>query len=152
MHPHRISRSALALLAASLLALAGCPVEGTRPAGSDQLGRYTIERIPLKRDSLMVRADTATGQAWHMRTLGEGLWIAYSEARDGIPSPDGAVSGRYLIRAFSQRRGAPTLVRVDTLTGRTWRTGSLGAGPWVAIPNPGEEIDPGAAPAGAAAS
>ena len=37
------------------------------------------------------------------------------------------------MRAISQRRGPPTLLRVDSATGRSWRKGLTSGGPWVPI-------------------
>ncbi len=73
-----------------------------------------------------------------------------AEGSDGVPSPGATRPGRYVVRAISQTRGAPTLVRSDRLTGRIWRKGSKNEGPWVLVPSPGEAAS-AEAPAEAAA-
>jgi hypothetical protein len=86
-----------------------------------------------------------------MGLMGEGRWEPLAEGPDGVPSPGATAPGRYSIRPISQKRGAPTLVRSDHLTGRVWRKGSKSDGPWVLVPNPGEE-EPAEEPAEEAAA
>lgn len=138
MISHRATPMAPAVLVAALLALTGCPQQKANPVEPDGVGRFSVERVPLKRDSILIRTDTATGQAWSMRLLGQGIWQPYTEGKEGVPSPDGVLVGRYSIKAHSQRRGAPNLVRLDSVTGRIWRTGSMGGGYWVPV----AEADP----------
>jgi hypothetical protein len=100
---------------------------------------------------ILLRSDTATGQIWQMGLMDAGRWEPLSEGPDGVPSPGATKPGRYHVRAIAQRRGAPTLLRSDQLTGRIWRKGSKNKGPWVLVPNPEEEL-PEAAPAEEAAT
>ena len=116
-------------------------------AASPSPERFTVRTIKLQRGlPLLLRSDTATGQIWRMGLMDAGRWEPLSEGPDGVPSPGATAPGRYVVRPVAQKRGAPTLVRSDQLTGRTWRKGSKNEGPWVLVPNPEEEV-PEAAPA-----
>jgi hypothetical protein len=141
MPSHRLIPSVLTLAAMALLGFSGCPAPEHRDPAvtgeAEPFGRFTVQRLALKRDSVLIRTDTATGQAWHMRLLGGDPWVEYREGKQGIPSPDGTTPGRYEIWPETQRRGAPTLVRVDSLTGLVWRTASTGVGFWVPVAETG---------------
>ena len=109
--------------------------------------RYAFEVVELQRKpSLILRVDTATGEAWTMGVLSRGRWDALREGPEGVPSAGAEEAGRYEIRAVQSRRGAPNLVRADLQTGRIWRKGSTSVGAWVAVPNPGEEPPAAAKP------
>ena len=115
------------------------PDETTAAQVAGPLLRFEVRMIKLQRGApVMLRTDTATGEAWRMGVLSAGEWELLREGTDGVPSAGAETPGRYSINAVSQRRGAPTLVRSDTATGRVWRKGSKSDGPWVAVPNPGE--------------
>jgi hypothetical protein len=102
--------------------------------------RYSIRMIGLQRKPpLMLRADSATGEAWMLDVVGAGPWEALREGPEGVPSAGADEAGRYEFQSVMLRRGAPTLVRTDLRTGRVWRKGSTSRGSWVAVPNPGEE-------------
>jgi hypothetical protein len=157
MQADNLTRALLAGILVCLLILLGQgwsrgSADGDLPtAGSPSPERFSLRPIRLKRGPpVLLRSDTATGQVWRMGLMDAGLWEPLAEGSDGVPSPDATRPGRYEVRPVSQKRGAPTLVRSDLLTGRTWRKGSTGDGPWVLVPNPGEET-PAEAPAEAAA-
>jgi hypothetical protein len=121
--------------------------DGLAAADSPNPERFSVRALMLQRGSpLLLRSDTATGQIWRMGLMDAGRWEPLSEGPDGVPSPGATRPGRYDVTAVPQRRGAPTLVRSDQLTGRIWRKGSENKGPWVLVPNP-EEAVPEAAPA-----
>lgn len=99
--------------------------------------RFQLLTVARRNDSvLLIRLDSATGEAWGMSLLGEGRWDPIAEGPEGAPSPDAREPGRYSIVGVGQRRGAPTLVRTDHRSGRSWRVASTNQGPWVPIPNP----------------
>jgi len=123
-----------------------------RAADSPIPERFSVRTIRLQRGPpLLLRSDTATGQAWRMGLMDVGRWEPLAEGPDGIPSPGATRAGRYSITPVSQQRGAPTLVRSDSVDGRTWRRASKGGGPWVLIPNPSEGAPAQEPAAGAAA-
>jgi hypothetical protein len=146
-HADNLSR---ALLAAILLCLAVAVFRGgaSSEAGDaaeaaalqSQDERYAFQVVGLlRKPSLILRVDTATGEAWSMGVLSAGRWDALREGPDGVPSAGAEEAGRYEIHAVKLRRGAPNLVRTDLQTGRIWRKGSTSVGAWVAVPNPGEQ-------------
>ena len=161
--PDRSTFLAVASLSLALLLGQGC--DGTRPkagagpepagAATADVGRFDVRSVALKRGpGLLLRLDTATGQAWTMGVMDAAKWQPTREGADGVPTPDGNVSGRYTIKAIKASRGAPTLVRTDQATGRIWRK-PANKGQWVAVPNPDPSITEPAAddePAGAAPS
>lgn len=128
---------------ACLAFLVACDVSGRSAAEAqapDGSGRFEISAARgEKGPGTLLRLDTATGRVWGMGVLDEGLWKPYAEGPDGVPSPGAVAPGRYSLRAFSQRRAGATLVRVDSATGRVWRTPARNDGVWVLIPQPGEE-------------
>jgi len=102
--------------------------------------RFSLRSVRLQRGPpVLLRSDTATGRVWRMGLMDAGRWEPLVEGSDGVPSPGATRPGRYVVRPFSQKRGAPTLVRSDLLTGRLWRKGSTSKAPWVLVPNPSEE-------------
>ncbi len=136
--------SAISVVSALLL-VQGCsngqPGVASDPAAAAaetvDVERFEVRSISLKRGpGLLLRADTATGQAWTMGVMEAPKWKPLREGIGGVPSPEGRASGRYSIRAIKQTRGAPTLVRTDQASGRIWRKGASSKGPWVAVPNP----------------
>lgn len=143
-HPRSVLLLAISVSFA-LLSLQGCS-NGQSDVASDpapvaaesvDVGRFEVRTISVKRGpGMLLRTDTATGQAWTMGVMEAPKWQPLREGAAGVPSPDGTASGRYAIRAVKQTRGAPTLVRTDQATGRVWRKGATSKGPWVAIPNP----------------
>jgi len=148
-HADNLSRALLALILLCLVvgilrgdggsspaATGNAPEVAARSSGGE---RYILRVIGLQRKPpLMLRTDTATGEAWMMGVQGPGVWKALREGPDGVPAAGAVAAGRFEIYAVKLRRGAPNLVRVDHLTGRIWRTGSTSGGAWVAVPNPGE--------------
>jgi len=148
-HADNLSRALLALILLCLVVgvlrddggASGAPGDAPEAAAlQTPAERYTIGIIGLNRKPpLMLRTDTATGQAWIMGVLGRGPWEALREAPEGVPSAGADEPGRYEVYSVKLRRGAPNLVRVDHLTGRIWRKGSTNGGAWVAVPNPGEQ-------------
>ena len=160
MQADNVSRVLLVLILGCLLILLGqgwsCGSAADDPAAavSPSPERFTIRPVTLKRGApLLLRLDRATGQVWRMGVMDEGRWEPLVEGPDGVPSPGASAPGRYAVRSLGQRRGGPTLVRTDRFTGRAWRKGSTGNGPWVLIPNPEEEASAGEeAPAGEEAS
>jgi len=122
-------------------------------AATSAQDRYQIRPVTLRRGPpLLIRLDTATGQAWSMGLMDKGQWLPIREDAAGVPAPDATRPGRFEVRAHTQSRGAPTLVRLDSQTGQAWRTGSVDRRPWVPIPNPeaaaeGEAVEGTAAPA-----
>jgi hypothetical protein len=146
MQVDNLTRALLAGILAFLLILLvqGCSrgsADGDlATAGSPVPERFSLRPVNLQRGPpLLLRHDTATGEAWRMGLMDKGRWEALAEGPDGVPSPGATAPGRYSIRPISQKRGAPTLVRSDRLTGRVWRKGSKSDGPWVLVPNPGDE-------------
>ncbi len=110
-------------------------------ATAPSAARFSVRSYTTKRGPpVLLSSDTATGQIWRMGLMDEGRWEPLVEGPDGVPSPDATKPGRYHVGAIAQRRGAPTLVRSDQLSGRTWRKGSKNQGPWVLVPNPEEEV------------
>jgi hypothetical protein len=138
------------LLAATALCLALMLVQGcgggepkaradsaAAASAESDVDRFDVRPVATKRGpGLLLRTDTATGQAWTMGVMDAAKWNPLREGEAGVPSPDGSASGRYTIRAISHSRGAPTLVRTDHATGRIWRKGASSQGPWVLVPNP----------------
>jgi hypothetical protein len=111
------------------------------------IDRFDVRPIAMRRGPpLLLRIDTATGEAWTMGLMAAPVWERLEEAADGVPEPDAIVPGRFSIHAHKQTRGLPTLVRLDTVTGRVWRKGSMTPRPWVAVPNPEFEPQASAAP------
>ena len=101
------------------------------------VGRFVVLSVPVKRGpGVLLRTDTATGQAWTMGAMEAPKWKPLREGAAGVPSAGSSASGRYTIMAVMQNRGAPTLVRTDGATGRIWRKGATSNGRWVAVPNP----------------
>jgi len=143
-HP-RSTFLAVAGASLALLWVQGCdtgrPKADAEPAAvaaeAVDVGRFEIRSIPVKRGpGVLLRTDTATGQAWTMGAMEAPKWKPLREGVAGVPSAQGSASGRYTILAVRQNRGAPTLVRTDGATGRIWRKGATSNGPWVAVPNP----------------
>ena len=146
MRADNLTRALLAGILVCLLILLGqgwsrgSADDDLATAGSPSPERFSLRPIKLKRGPpVLLRSDTATGQVWQMGLMDAGVWEPLSEGPEGVPSPGATQPGRYGIRSVSQKRGAPTLVRSDLLSGRTWRKGSSNEGPWVLVPNPGEE-------------
>jgi hypothetical protein len=156
-HADNLSRALLVLI---LLCLVFLILRGEGPgpealpapeptAAQSGVERYSVRMVKLLRGApIVLRSDTATGEAWRMGLLAPGQWEALPEGPGGVPSAGAEEPGRYSIHAVAQNRGAFTLVRTDHHTGRIWRKGLKNAGGWVAVPNPGEEAA-GAAPAAA---
>jgi hypothetical protein len=145
MQVDNLTRALLAGILACLLILifqgrSSGPADSVLAAGDAPIAeRFNIRPVQLQRGPpLLLRYDTATGQAWRMGLMDAGRWEALTEGTDGVPSPGATAPGRYSIRPVAQKRGAPTLLRSDDLTGRLWRRGSTSEGPWVLVPNPGE--------------
>jgi len=112
----------------------------SEPAPAPAIERFVVRPIAMRRGPpLLLRTDTATGEGWTMGLMARGVWEPLAEGAAGVPEPDGDVPGRFSIRAHKQTRGLPTLVRLDTVTGRTWRKGSKTPRPWVAVRNPGSK-------------
>jgi len=156
MQTDNATRALLAVILVCLLLLLGQGWSrgSARDAGAEapSAERFSLRVIRLQRGApLLLRSDTATGQAWRMGLMDAGRWEPLAEGSDGIPSPGATRPGRYSIVPVSQQRGAPTLVRTDGVDGRTWRRASKGEGPWVLVPNPGEEAPVPEPAAGAAA-
>lgn len=127
---------------------AGC-TQATSPgeasAGSDsQVGRYEVRSLAMRRGPpLLLRTDTATGRSWRKGLMEDGAWLEFRETPGEEPEGSGDEPGRYDFRSIVLRRGAPTLIRTDSVTGRTWRKGAVSGGPWVPIPDEfGEEPAP----------
>ena len=145
MQVDNLTRALLAGILVCLLILLGQgfgrgSADDDRAAASTSPERFRLRIIKLQRGApILLRSDTATGQAWQMGLMDAGRWQPLAEGPDGGPSPDATRPGRYSIHPVAQKRGAPTLVRGDHLTGRIWRKGTKGDGPWVLVPNPGEE-------------
>ena len=140
MQVDNLTRALLAGILACLLILLGRGFAAEDPAASASPERFTVRPVKLQRGpQMLLREDTATGEAWRMGLMDAGRWQPLPEGPDGVPSPGASAPGRYSIRPVSQKRGAPTLVRSDHLSGRTWRKGTKGDGPWILVPNPGEE-------------
>jgi hypothetical protein len=145
MQVDNLSRALLALILVCLLLLllglgrsGGSAAVAPPPAASAK--HFITHGVKLNRTPpRLIRMNTATGQAWEMGLLDRALWKPLPEGPEGVPSPDATEPGRYVFVAVSQPRGAPTLVRTDHATGRVWRKGSTSKGPWVLVPNPGEE-------------
>jgi len=115
-------------------------------APSSALDRFEVRPIAMRRGPpVLLRTDTATGQAWTMGLMARSVWEPLAEGADGVPEPDADVPGRFSIRAHRQTRGLPTLVRLDTVTGQVWRKGSKTPRPWVVVPNPGPDSAPATA-------
>ena len=152
-HADNLSRALLALI---LL----CLVVGILRDGGDASEaaalrthgeRYDVQVIALGRQpALLLRTDSATGEAWRMGAMGPSQWQALREGPDGVPSAGADEPGRYRIHTLTQRKGAPNLIRTDARTGRLWRKGLSNDGAWVAVPNPGQS--PGQPPPAAAAA
>jgi hypothetical protein len=158
MQGDNLARALLAAILVCLLILLGQgwsrgsgPDAGDGAAASPSPERFDVRAIRLQRGApLLLRSDTATGQAWRMGLMDVGRWEPLPEGPDGIPSPGATRPGRYTITPVAQQRGAPTLVRSDSVDGRTWRRASKGGGPWVLIPNPVEAASAEQPAAGAA--
>ena len=144
-----VSRAQLAaiLVCLTLLLAQGCSDAGSPAAGSpsvaapEQAQRFTVQLLPMRRGpGLLLRLDTATGQAWTMGSMDAAVWIPLREAAEGVPSAGATEAGRYEIWTIAQTRGAPTLVRIDGATGVIWRKGLKSQGPWVAVPNPDPSV------------
>jgi hypothetical protein len=153
MQADNVARALLALILVCLLFLLGRTWGGGSAADDESAvvsgspERFIIRPVSMRRGSpLLLRVDTATGQVWQMGLMDEGRWGPLLEGPDGVPSPGATEPGRYSIRPVGQRRGGPTLVRTDAVTGRNWRKGSTSKGPWVLIPNPPGEASAGEAP------
>ena len=147
MRADNVTRAPLAPILTCLLLVLACGRDGGGAEAARSLEpraqRFEVKIVQLRRISpLLVRVDTATGMAWRMGLLNEGRWELLPAAAGGVPSPDGSEPGRYSIEPVRQSRGTPTLVRVDRLSGRVWRKGATNAGPWVLVPNPGDEAPP----------
>ena len=142
-----VTRALLAAILVCLAILVGRAQSGEAPAEPEASAvRFEVRPVAMKRGApLLLRTDTATGEAWSMGAMDAGRWDALREGSAGIPSPGASAPGRYSIRAVVQRRGSPTLVRSDHATGRVWRKGSTNAGPWVLVPNPESPAAPAAA-------
>ena len=143
MQADRVTRAPLGLIFVCLTALAAQVLGGCAEGGQASLGgpgqteRFSLEAYAVPGGSaLLLRLDSATGQAWRMRLLAEGRWEPYAEGPEGVPSPGASRAGRYAIVSVQQRRGPATLVRTDSVSGRVWRVGAIGGGNWVPIPNP----------------
>jgi len=146
------------LLAAILLLLVLSWLDGRRAGGEaaptepraaavGANARFEIRPVALRRGPpLLVRLDSATGQAWRMGLMDPPAWEPLAEGANGVPAPDADRPGRFAVYAYKQTRGAPTLVRIDSQTGEIWRKGSQDKRPWVPVPNPAA-----AAPAGGGA-
>jgi hypothetical protein len=157
-HADNLSRVLLALILLCLAVVilrdgggSSCS-PGDRPAEAAALRthgeRFATRIIGLQRKPpLMLRTDSATGEAWMMGVQGPGRWEALREGPEGAPSAGAEEAGRYEIVAVNLRRGAPNLVRTDLRTGRVWRKGATNGGSWVAVPNPGKAPRAAAKPA-----
>jgi len=150
MQADNVARVLLVLILGCLLILlgqgwsGGSAADDPAAAVSPSPERFILRPVTLRRGPpLLLRVDTATGQLWRMGVMDEGRWEPLVEGPDGVPSPGASAPGRYSVRPIGQRRGGPTLVRTDHLTGRSWRKGSTGKGPWVLIPIPEEEASAG---------
>ena len=158
-HADNLSRALLALILLCLVVgilrdgggVNSAPSAAPEAAALPPQGeRYDLRVIGLQRKPpVILRTDSATGQVWRMGVLGPGRWEALREGPEGVPSPGADEPGRYVVHSVKLLRGAPNLVRMDLYTGRIWRKGSLNAGAWVAVPNPGEEPPAAATPAAA---
>jgi hypothetical protein len=152
MQADNLSRALLVLILVCLLFLlgqgrGGGSAEVAAPASGAE--RFSVRLVKLQRGPpLLLRTDTATGQAWTMGLMAAGHWQPLREAADGIPAEGAVQAGRYHVMAVAQQAGPPTLVRSDQLTGRVWRKGATSKGAWVAVPNPGETPPQKAAAAG----
>jgi len=131
------------LLAAILICLVFLVVEhrgagpGAAIAPTAKVKRFEVRPVVMHRGPpLLLRTDTATGQAWTMGLMDAPAWTPLAEGEAGVPEPDANRPGRFSIRPYRQTRGVPTLVRYDSLTGRVWRKGSRSKRAWVAVPNP----------------
>jgi hypothetical protein len=149
MQVDNLTRALLAAILVCLLIVLGQGYRsgfgaGDLAAASASPERFHVHTIVLLRGApLLLRSDTATGQAWRMGLMDAGRWEPLAEGPEGIPSPEATRPGRYSITPVAQRRGAPTLVRVDGVDGRTWRRASKGGGTWVLVPNPGDQASAG---------
>jgi hypothetical protein len=151
----QLSRALLVLILLCLVVLIlrgetarQAPPTEAPPAVSSQVERFNVRMVKLIRGApIVLRTDTATGEAWRMGLLASGAWEALREGPDGTPSAGADEPGRYSINAVAQSRGSFTLVRTDHHTGRIWRKGLKNSGAWVAVPNPGEADAKATAPA-----
>lgn len=151
MQADNLSRGLLAaILVCLVLVIArdrGAEESASEPAPVSSIERFEVRAIAMRRGPpLLLRTDTATGEGWTMGLMEKGVWEPLAEGAAGVPVPDGDVPGRFSIRAHKQTRGLPTLVRLDTVTGSTWRKGSKTPRPWVAVQNPKSGGAAGAVP------
>jgi hypothetical protein len=159
MQADNLSRGLLAAILVCFVLLvvehrsAGEDASESAPGPSAAIERFEVRPIAMRRGPpLLLRLDTATGEAWTMGLMDKSAWEPLTEGSAGVPEPDADGVGRFSIRAHNQSRGLPTLVRLDSVTGRIWRKGSKTPRPWVAVPNPGSESSPATAPAAAASA
>ena len=127
---------------------AGGPSSSVSQAKADdggpasQVGRYMVRAIELRRGPpILYRFDSATGRSWTKGLMEGGGWVPVAEKRGHEPEP-GDVPDRYYMKPIAMQRSTPNLIRVATVSGRSWRKGARSEGAWVEI----EQPDPDATP------